>query len=372
MTAPATSLVHLDAAGCARSSPATIAAQVAHLEREALLGGYVAEAEAAPTLARARQRLGRLFGQEGSDVAFVENATRAFSSVLAAWPFRSGDRVGIVASEYGSNRMALDALAERKGIALVELSADTDGRIRMEDLKSALPGLALVTFPVVASHRGVVQPAHEIAVLCRSFGVPAVLDVAQAAGHVDLTGCGADVYVGTARKWLRGPRGVGFVVVGPVWADRLVPPVPELHTAVWSDSRPRPLGGAPRFGIGEAPVAARVGLAVALEELAEAGPSAVAATLADRGRAARARLAELAGWRVREPADEASALVTLSHDHVAAENAQQSLFERGILSAVVPRARAPHDLDQAVLRVSFHTYNDGHDLDRLEQALTTL
>ena len=356
------SLVHLDAAGCSAPSRAVLDATVAHLRREAQVGGYAAEAEAAPTLERAHARLGELVALPGDAVALTANATSAFTALLGAWPLPAEARIGVLRSEYESNRLALDAVAHRAGWTLVELAADGSGRLDVDRLATTLrSGLALVTFPVVASQRGVVQPAAAAVRAAHDAGVPVLLDAAQAAGHVPLDTVDADAWVGTARKWLRGPRGTGWLAVTPTVAAELAPEYPSLVGAGRD--------GVQRLALGEASVAARVGLAVALDELAAAGPASVYERIAALGAQARARLDGLAGWRVQEPLDEGSGLVTLAHPDHDPLAVAAALLADGIATTAIPAARAPADLTRGVLRVSLHAYCDTDDLDRLEFSL---
>ncbi|HEV2309330.1 MAG TPA: aminotransferase class V-fold PLP-dependent enzyme [Acidimicrobiia bacterium] len=353
-------VVHLDAAGCACPSQAVLDATVAHLRREAAVGGYAAEAEAAGTLTLARDRLGALVDLSGDDVAFAPNATAAFTSLLGAWPLREGARVATVPSDYESNRLALRALAARLGLEVVDLQTDAAGQVDLDALPGQLPGLDLVTFPVVASQRGVVQPAAAVVSLAHDAGVPVVLDVAQAAGQVALGGVGADGYVGTARKWLRGPRGTGWIAAPPAVASRLEPAYPSL---VGRDAE-----GVGRLATGEASVAARVGLAVALEELA-ADADAVFARIAALGAYARARLDGGGGWRVQEPVEEPSGIVTLAHPVEDPVAVARRLLGEGVATTAIPSDRAPDDLACGVLRISLHAYCQAEDLDRLEFSL---
>ena len=355
------SVVHLDAAGCACPSRAVLDASVAHLRREAAVGGYAAEAEAAPAVASLRGRLGALVDLDADAVALAPNATSAFTTLLAAWPLPTPARVATVASDYESNRLALGALAARRLVELVDLDTDAAGHLDLDTLPRQLRGVDLLTFPVVASQRGIVQPAASAVSLARDAGVPVVLDVAQAAGQVALTGLDADGYVGTARKWLRGPRGTGWIAAAPGVAARLRPEYPSLVG--------RDRTGAGQLATGEASIAARVGLAVALDELAAAGPDPVFARIAALGVHARARLDGLAGWSVQEPPDEPSGIVTLAHPTEDPVAAAARLLAAGVATTAIPAARAPADLACGVLRVSLHAYCQAEDLDRLEFSL---
>jgi pyridoxal 5-phosphate dependent beta-lyase len=355
-------VVHLDAAGCACPSRAVLDATVAHLRREAAIGGYAAEAEAAPVLERARARLGDLVGLDAAAVVLTPNATAAFTTLLGAWPLPDSGRVATLASEYESNRLALQALAARRGIELVMLPTDGVGRLCLDGLGDLLRrGVHLVTFPVVASERGVVQPAADAVTLAHQHGVPVLLDVAQAAGHVPLAGTGADAYVGTVRKWLRGPRGTGWLAVAATAARELDPEYPGLPGVG--------AAGVQRLTGGEAAVAARVGLAVALDELAAAGIDAVSGRIAALGATARAALHGVGGWRAQEPIDEPSGIVTLAHPTRDPVATAEALLEAGIATTAIPKNRAPAHLATSVLRVSLHAYCQPRDLERLEFSL---
>ncbi|MBF8193833.1 aminotransferase class V-fold PLP-dependent enzyme, partial [Nonomuraea sp. K274] len=200
---------HLDAAGCNVPSDRVLDAVVAHLRLERERGGY----GAVPDLTGPRSALAVLAGAAPGDVAFLESGTAAMAALLGGWRLAPGSRVGYARTEYGSTLMLLRRLAASRGWRLVELPVDGDARIDPEGVRARLAaGLDLVIVSHIGSHRGVVQPAAEIGALCRAARVPFVLDVCQSLGHVDVRGTGATAYVGTSRKWLAGPRGVGFLI----------------------------------------------------------------------------------------------------------------------------------------------------------------
>ena len=174
--------------------------------------------------------------------------------------------------------------------------ADPEGVSRL--LAAAPPSFVHLTH--IGSHRALLQPAAEVAAVCRDAGVPLVLDAAQSLGQVDVD-LGADAVYSTSRKWLSGPRGVGLLFVRPALAAQLAPVLPVL------DGVP-PLRA---FESGEAHVAGRVGLVVAVGDHLAAGPDRVRERLRALGRATREHLDGVAGWRVVEPLDEPTAGTTL-------------------------------------------------------------
>jgi pyridoxal 5-phosphate dependent beta-lyase len=234
--------------------------------------------------------------------------------------------------------------------------ADLDG---VERLLAADPP-SFVHLTHIPSHRGVLQPAAEVAALCRAAGVPLVLDAAQSLGHADVD-LGADVVYGTSRKWLSGPRGVGMLCVRPAVAATLTPVLPE------------PEGVPPMraFESGEAHVAGRVGLVVAVGDHLAAGPHLVRERLGALGRATRELLDGVGGWRVVEPADEPTATTTLRPpDGVDVVGTRTRLLtEHGIVTSAIGPERAPGEMSGPVLRVSPHVDSTIDDLEALAAAL---
>ena len=337
-------VVHLDVAAAGRPSRAALDAQVAHLRAEAELGSYVAQAQAAPVVDAGRAALAAMVGLSGDDLCFVEGAGEAFATLLRAWPLPPGARIGCTAGEYGANSRLLRLLAAERGWELVLLPVDVQGRVL-----EVPPGLDLVTFPQIASQRGILQPAAEV----RDTGVPLLLDVAQALGQVAVpAGCAA--YVGTSRKWLCGPRGVGFGLVAPPWQEGLAEP-PTLA--------PTHGAGMLRWESQEAHVAGRVGLAVAAQEWSPQVGAAGVATAAY----ARQVLGGVGGWQVREDVAEPTGITTLAGgDPVAARAA---LLEQGLLVSAVPLGRSD-DLAGPVLRVSTAAWVQEQHVDALADALS--
>jgi pyridoxal 5-phosphate dependent beta-lyase len=217
---PAAAGVHLDSAACSRQSTAVLDAVARHARHEAEIGGYVAQGAADGLLQQGRSVLAGLVGMAAADVAFTESATASIRTLLAAWRLPPGSRVAVLPGEFWHNAAAIEAA----GLVAVPLPADGLGRADVEGVERLLrtDPPALVHLTLLASHRGVLQPGREVAAVCRAAGVPLVMDLAQALGHVDCD-LGADAVYGTSRKWLAGPRGVGFLVLRPSVTARLTP-----------------------------------------------------------------------------------------------------------------------------------------------------
>ena len=353
--------MHLDTAAAGRSSWTVRDAVRAHLDREAEEGGYVAALGAEPVVSGGRAALGGLLGLPADGLAFTESASTALATLLRVWPLVPGDRVAVVPSEWGPN---LAAFADA-GLVVEELAVDAGGVLDVDALERhvAVDPPSLVHLTHVSAHRALVQPVAEALAVCRRAGVPLWTDAAQAVGHVD-TALGADAVYGTSRKWLRGPRGVGFFAVAQPWWDRLR--LPAAATVFGTDGPPVQL-----LEAGEAHVAGRVGLAVAVAEHVAAGPAAVHAGLADVGRRTREALAGVRGWAVVDPVDAPVATTALRATGVEGvlDARERLLREHRIVTTAGITARAPREMREPLLRVSPHLDVSDEDLAALRSAL---
>ncbi len=356
---PAVAGVHLDSAACSRQSFAVIRATAQHARHEAEVGGYVAEQAAAPVLAAGRAAIGSLVGMTVDDVVFTTGSQNALDLLLGSWP--GPHTLACVPGEYGPNLAVMAA----NGFQVRPLPVDALGRVLVEeaagDLRRDPP--ALVHLTGVASHRGVAQPVAEVAAVCSGLGVPLVLDAAQAFGQLDCA-VGADAVYSSSRKWMAGPRGVGFLAVRPALAQRLQrrypPPEWDLPITVLQS-----------FDLQEANIAARVGYSLALGEHLAAGPESIWRRLADIGATCRTVLDGVAGWRVVEPVTEPTAITTLvPPDWLNPGTVRARLIEEHrIVTTVAGAVRAPFELAGPVLRVSPHVDVTSDDLRRFAGAL---
>ena len=352
--------LHLDSAACSRQSFAVLDAAARHARHEAEVGGYVAAEAAEPVLDTGRAAVAVLAGMPDAEVVFTSGSLHALDLLLASWP--PGRRtVACLPGEYGPNLAVMAA----HGFARRPLPTDGKGRVTVDEAAASLAAdpPELVHLTVVASHRGVVQPLHQMAQLCGGLGLPLVVDAAQALGQVDCA-AGADVTYASSRKWIAGPRGVGVLAVRSALMQRLRPRLPPPE---WMSS----LSVAQRLELGEANIAARVGFSVALGEHVAFGPAAVRARLAQVGRASRTVLADVRGWRVVESTDEPTAITTLAPiDGVDPAQVRGWLIaERRILTTAAMVERAPLELTTPVLRISPHLDTTADDLATFASAL---
>ena len=345
-------VAELDVASRGRHERGVLAATVAHLGRERSLGGLSGGRRGRRSHRPGPQQAGGARGHAGGRREFVGNGSEAVRALVEAWPLTPGETVLVPAANSSPTGSRSTGSSARRGTDVVELAEGGAGRLDPAAVEEALRDhrVGLVVVSHVPSQRGVVPAPRRAHRRLRSGGRTrrrGRLPVARArAGRP-----GAAAVAGTSRKWLHGPRGVGFAVVGAQWRPHLAgPPTLHSHAGQGADVRADPDVSVlePR----EAAVAARVGLAAAVAELVAAGPDAVATRLAGLGVALRHLLLErVPALPLGEPVDEPSAIVTIGAAgpgrarQVVAALAAQGLRGRrpGRPSAGRARGRRPAD-----------------------------
>jgi cysteine desulfurase / selenocysteine lyase len=369
----------LNSAGSALPTSTTLSAVIDHLVLEAEIGGYEAGAFARPRLEAVYAAAGELIGVGAEDIALVESATVGWRRAVDAMRLVPGDRVLASRTTYVSSALQLLEL-ERSGIRIEIVPDDAAGQLDLEALEAALrKPAALLAATHVPTSSGRVEPVAAIGALAGAAGVPYLLDATQSVGQlpVDVRVIGCDALVTTGRKFLRAPRGTGFLYVSRELLARLRPSAPDVRGAQWSGEHEFELAdSARRFETWEAAHAMRLGLGVALAEIRATGIETIASHVAGLSALLRGRLLEeIPGARIADPPESKSGIVTFVVDGEAPQRTQERLAAAGCHTVVVPASHGLWDLQprglSGVVRASFHVYNGEDDVEAVIGALRT-
>jgi cysteine desulfurase / selenocysteine lyase len=370
-------VVHLNNAGSSLPPLAVRDAVTGHLQREAQYGGYEAAELAAAALERVYTSIGTLIGADPSEIALVENATRAWDMAFYSIPFLRGDRIVTGVSEYASNYLAFLQLRAAKDVEIVVVPDDDGGEIDLGALARTVDERTrLIAITHVPTNGGVVNPAAEVGRIANEHGVLYLLDACQSVGQlrVDVRDIGCDFLSATGRKYLRGPRGTGFLYARAATTADRHPPFIDLHAATWTATDSYELrADARRFENWESYGAGRLGLGAAADYALAVGIDKIEARIRELASRLRAALAEIAGLTICDEGRRPSGIVTFSHDRLEADRIRHQLRAQQINTWVSrkPSTRLDYEHRQLpdLVRASVHYFNTDGELDQLARAL---
>jgi selenocysteine lyase/cysteine desulfurase len=374
-------VLHLNHAGASLLPQPVLDAIVDHLVLEAHTGGYEAANEATDALQRPYSALAELIGAQPDEIALLDSASRAWDMAVYSLPLEPQDRVLIGRAEYGANAISLLQLQRRTGCQIVLVEDDPYGQMDLDALERALKEdeAAMVSLVHVPTQSGLVNPAVEVGRLCNEAGVLFVLDACQSAGQLPLDvrelGCG--ILTGNGRKFLRGPRGTGFLWMHPELIQRVEPVMLDLHAARWvAPDRYEIRPDAGRFEMWERDAAAQVGLGVAVEHALGWGIDAIAERNRALAAGLRMRLGELPGVTVRDRGEQLCAITTFSVEGMDPEEVRARLRAEGVNVSVSTLDSAQLDLShrglESVVRASVHYVTTEEELDRFANVLRSV
>jgi len=376
-TPAAAHLIHFNNAGAALNPAAVSAAVLEHLRLEQRIGAYEAAALAHASIEHFYTAFATQLNCRAEEIAWAENATHAWNTLLHAIAFKPGDRIVTGQSEYASNYLSLLHLAQRCQVHVDVVPDTCEGTVCLEALDKALRGnVRLLALTHVPSQSGVVHPAAQAGAMARARGILYLLDACQSAGQLalDVETLGCDMLTGSGRKYLRGPRGTGFLYVRRGILDSLQPAWIDMHAARFLDAQHYALReDARRFENWECFVAGKIGLAVAVDCANALGMPWIEARVRALAACLRERLKEVPGIRVHDRGSDLCGIVTFSSQSETAEALYQRLLTRGINTSVVRVRNNPLDLGARGLgdlnRASVHYYNTEAEIEQFCEVL---
>ena len=370
-------VIHFNNAGASLMPAPVLETLLGHLRLEASIGGYEAAERAEPALERVYDSLAALLGAHKDEIAVVESATRAWDMAFYSLRFGPGDRILTSAAEYASNYIALLQVARRTGAVIEAVPGDAAGQVSIEALEGMIDSrVKLIALTHIPTNGGLVNPAPAVGAVARRAGIPYILDACQSVGQmpIDVAEIGCDMLSSTARKFLRGPRGIGFLYARRDFMPELEPPFLDMHAATWvARDRYEVRRDARRFEEWEQSAALKLGLGAAVDYAMKWGIDAIRDRAWPLASMLRRELAAMPGVTVRDIGAEKCAIVTFTVEGRDPEDIKRSLLQQRINVTVPLTPAARLDMEArgltSMVRASVHYYNTEDEIRRFCSAL---
>jgi len=373
-------VLHFNNAGAALMPQPVLDATTGHLQLEAQIGGYEAEERAHDAIEHVYDAAATLIGCSRDEIATIENATRAWDMAFYSIPFGPGDRILTAVAEYASNYIAYLQVAQRTGATVEAIPNDEHGQISIEALRNAIDErVKLIAITHVPTNGGLVNPVAAVGKVAREAGILYLVDACQSVGQmpIDVNLIGCDMLSATGRKYLRGPRGTGFLYARQSVLERLEPPFMDLHAATWTArDRYEMLPNARRFENWETNYAGKIGLGVAIDYAMQWDLDTTWRRIKTLAYNLRARLSTLPGVIVHDRGVTQCGIVTFTVDGKEPGEIKQRLAQHAINVTVSERSSTLLDMEERglerLVRASVHYYNSEEEIERFCEMLATI
>lgn len=373
-----TKRIHFNNAGTGLALAPVLAAVKNHLDLEADIGGYEAKDMAQDAYQAFYSAVAALIGARPNEIAYIENATRAWDMAFYGIDFHPGDRVLTGRAEYVSNFVALLQMKKKKGIEIDLVEDDEFGQIDVRALEAAItPRTRLIALTHIPTFGGLINPAEEVGTIARRHGILYLLDACQSVGQIpiDVRQIGCHFLSGTGRKYLRGPRGTGFLFVDEAALDQVEPPFIDLQATVWTGPNDYELKpDATRFENWERFVAGQIGLGTAASYANGWDVARLSHRICGLGSELRRELEKLDGVTVHDKGRKKGGIVTFEVDGETPTSIKARLTAQDINVSVTADTSSQIDLPArgltSLVRASVHAFNTEDEIVTLIKKLS--
>jgi selenocysteine lyase/cysteine desulfurase len=370
--------IHFNNAGASLMPQSVIDAMLQHIQLEATIGGYEAYDLKAAEVAAFYESTAKLLNCKAANIAFTSSATNAFARALSCIPFKDGDSILLANEDYISNQFAFLSMQKRFNLKILRAKSLPEGGVDVEDMKRLieLHQPKLVSLTHVPSNSGLIQPIEEVGKLCKERDIYYLVDACQSAGQLplDIEKIHCDFLSATLRKFLRGPRGAGFLYVSDKVIQRKLEPLfIDMRGGEWiNDDEYQVRMDARRFEDWELPYALVLGSKAAIDLANEVGLENIRQRNEKLCARVRTGVSQL-GLRLLDIGEKQSSIITVEIKNQKAADVLSQLRAKNINTSVGHKSFALIDFNKKkvewALRISPHYYNTEAEVDLLLAAL---
>ena len=373
-------VLHFNNAGAALPPLPVTKAVKEHLDLESSIGGYEAAQMALDKSEDMYDLAAQLINCDREEIAFLENATRAWDMAFYSLKFKEGDRILTAVSEYASNYLAFLHMSKRTGVIIDVVKNDASGQLDIEDLHAKInDNVKLIAITHVPTQGGLINPAQEVGEIARENNILYLLDTTQSVGQmpIDVKKIGCDFLCATGRKYLRGPRGTGFLYARKEIIEQCDPPFIDLRSAKWIDDNNYLLSPtAQRFETWEQNIAAKIGLGVAIDYAMNLGLPAIWERIQYIASQLRQQLSAIPSIELHDLGQRQCGIVTFTCQGKSVDAIQQHLSKKKINVSISLQEYARLDMVPrhlpALVRASVHYYNTEEEINIFSEAIKSI
>lgn len=376
-------LIHFNNAGCSLHTTKVVQVMKDYLDQEAATGGYELAAQRAQDITAFYTETARLIQAQAHNIAFATSCTEAYTKVLTAIPFKKGDIILTSDDDYASNQLCFLSLQARMGVKIIRAKNLANGDIDVQDIENIIkkkkkPTVVAITH--VPTSSGKVQPVAAIGKLCRQYDIWYLVDACQSIGQmpVDVQEIGCDFLTATGRKFLRAPRGTGFLYVSDKALNaRLAPLFFDNHSATWTGKNDFKIHEtAQRFELFEKSIATVMGITEAIRYANDMGLDNIFNYNQEIIQYLRAKMQAIDGVKLYDEGSHLCNILTFRVGNLPLTTIQTALKAAHINASVTPKTYAQIDFERKgidwAVRFSPHYYNTKEEMDRVITVLEKL
>jgi len=372
--------IHFNNAGASLPPDVVVQTMIDYLNEESTYGGYETEAKYQGQIENTYSLIAQLINAEVDEVVIVENASTGWHIAFNGIDFKKGDAVITSEMEYVTNLLGFLNAQKLFGVEFKVIPNDEKGNFSLQALEEAItPQTKLIAVTEIASTTGGMIPIIEIGKIARKHNILYLVDACQSAGHVpiDVKKIGCDMLSVTGRKYLRAPRGTGFLFVRKEVQDQIKPIFMDNHATDWVSLDDYQLrSDARRYELYEKNRALTLGLGKAIEYALNIGLDRIWDRIQYLSALLRAQLAQIDGVTVHDFGDRQCGIVTFSVEGFEAATIKSRLADDRINVTVAKAVSALIFMEKnhlkSTVRASIHYYNTEEEIDILCNALTSI
>lgn len=365
-------VIHFNNAGASLMPKNVSESVINYLREESLYGGYETADKNRELIEKTYLSIAEFINARSNEIALLENATAAWNMAFFSIDFRDGDRILTSKSEYASNFISYLRLQEKADVKLEIIPNDEHGQTSVSSLKKMMDkNVKLISITHIPTNSGLVNPVEKIGEVTQEYDCFYLIDACQSVGQypIDVQKIGCDMLSSTGRKYLRGPRGTGFLYTKKDQIENLIPPFMDLHAAEWkSKKRYEIRNDARRFENWEMNYAGIIGLQKAVEYASDIGINKIWKRITKLAEKIRWELAELPRVSVHDIGEIKGGIITFTMDSISPQEIKNHLSEKGINVSTSPKSSTLLDMEErnlsSLVRASIHYYNTETEINQ--------